>query len=301
MFNIDQLVSEEYYNFTRDIYPFSSSCHKGISCYDHFISPMGYEVIILPFYSSTKNIELLQHNNFIVVDRLNHINEKALFAFKLVDNTNMTAKKYKLTVMTLFYDETNEDLENFYNYYINQGVEHFFMYYNGRLDDRPNLIYNSNITYIEWNYCYWYLTKDTNQRIHHAQIPALLSFSKKYLPHTEYSLMIDTDEFLFVDQCTLKSYIMSQQNKKNLHTNHNWSHIDFKTGQVKYFTENQNRAKSILCSDACSIKFIPNVHIMQNSQPCDVQLFHNKKDLHNKLKKKETNNQLESLILPFPA
>ena len=80
----------------------------------------------------------------------------------------ISKKKYKLTLTTLF--KTDFNLINiFYDYYKKQGVEHFYLYYNGQITDNLKKLCNKiDITLIEWNYQYW----NTNAKYsrHYAQL-----------------------------------------------------------------------------------------------------------------------------------
>lgn len=132
-------------------------------------------------------------------------------------------KKYKLDVpfkssekigniaiTTLFKDDYNI-FPVFYNYYMIQGVDHFYMYYNGIINDKIKNMFNyDNVTLIEWNFRYW--NKNCKYR-HHAQIgqmhDALYKFGKD---NYDYMIFSDLDEYLYVKKKSLKSYI--QQNSK---------------------------------------------------------------------------------------
>ena len=55
----------------------------------------------------------------------------------------ISKKKYKLTLTTLF--KTDFNLINiFYDYYKKQGVEHFYLYYNGQITDNLKKLCDRN-------------------------------------------------------------------------------------------------------------------------------------------------------------
>lgn len=132
-------------------------------------------------------------------------------------------KKYKLDVpfissekignialTTLFKDDYNI-FPIFYNYYMKQGVDHFYMYYNGIINDKIKNIFNyKNVTLIQWDFRYW--NKNCKYR-HHAQMGqlhnALYKFGKN---NFNYMIFCDFDEYLYVEKKSLKSFIKKYPN-----------------------------------------------------------------------------------------
>lgn len=111
----------------------------------------------------------------------------------------ISKKKYKLTLTTLF--KTDFNLINiFYDYYKKQGVEHFYLYYNGQITDNLKKLCDRNdITLIEWNYQYW----NTNAKYsrHYAQLgqmhDAIYRFGKNIC---DYMIFCDLDEYMRVEK-----------------------------------------------------------------------------------------------------
>lgn len=106
-----------------------------------------------------------------------------------------TCKNKKLAVTTLFKDDYKLN-QIFYDYYKKQGVEHFYMYYNGIINDEIQKYYDKeDITLIEWNYIYWNNNSKYSQ--HYAQLgqmhDAIYNFGKD---NYEYMLFCDLDEYL---------------------------------------------------------------------------------------------------------
>jgi hypothetical protein len=280
MININNILLVKNDEFIFKRYK-SNITHKetGINIYEHFITPDGYEIVLLPFYSKLEIIDYLKSNNFYIIHNMNG-NEPCLFAYRLLQTTKkIVEKKYYLSLMTLFYRENYNDLNIFYQYYIDQGVDHFFMYYNGKLSEKNNLPLNEKVTYIEWDFKYWAEHNSTLK--HHAQIPAMISFQKKYLPYCEYALMIDTDEFLYCPNNTIKNYLISNKIKCHLFTRHNWAKINFSNGMVKFLNKDHPRGKTIILSRQFSIEHTPSIHRIKPSVLCDIELFHNNKKQHN--------------------
>lgn len=108
-----------------------------------------------------------------------------------------TYKNKKLALTTLF--KSDYKLMNiFYDYYKKQGVEHFYMYYNGTISDDIKKYYNKeDITLMEWNYVYG--NKDSVIPRHYAQPgqmhDALYRFGKE---EYEYMIFCDLDEYLYI-------------------------------------------------------------------------------------------------------
>lgn len=252
----------------------------GIKYYDHFINPNGYEVIILPFYADNSIIEYLNMHGFITIKNLCG-NEPCIFSYKnpISSDIQEIENKYTLSVMTMFYKETYDDLDIFYRYYIDQGADHFFMYYNGPLEEANNFPFKDNVTYIEWNYKYFIEHNSIDK--HHAQIPAMVSFQKKYLPYYNYALLIDTDEFLYHPNHTIKDYLVNNNTENHLFTRHNWAKINFSDGIIDFINNNSRRGKTILCSKNFKIYDLPSVHRLKGAIDCDIDLFHNNKRQHN--------------------
>ncbi len=86
----------------------------------------------------------------------------------------------------------------FYNYYKEQGVQHFYMYYNGIITPEISKIFDKpDVTLVEWNYHYW------NPRgvkyAHHAQMGQMHHALYKYGKDIyEYMIFCDLDEYLHI-------------------------------------------------------------------------------------------------------
>jgi len=103
--------------------------------------------------------------------------------------------KYELALTTLFKDDY-ELINIFYPYYINQGIQHFYMYYNGILTDEIKTLYNkNNITLIEWNFIYWNNTELHNHHAQSGQIHHALYKYGKVL--SKYLIFNDLDEYMY--------------------------------------------------------------------------------------------------------
>ena len=116
-----------------------------------------------------------------------------------------------LCLTTLFKDDYNL-FPNFYNYYKRQGVQHFFMYYNGLLNNKIKEIFNyKDVTLIEWNFRYWNPKKYKYR--HHAQLGQMHHALYKYgKDNYEYMIFNDLDEYLFIPNIKLVEYIKLNTN-----------------------------------------------------------------------------------------
>jgi hypothetical protein len=125
-------------------------------------------------------------------------------AYRLDKNTSSN-HKYTLCHTTLFKDD-HYLLKRFVKYYERQGVEHFYMYYNGPLTDLLDRDEYKNVTFIEWNYEYYIDPKDG-----HAQSGQINHALYKYgKPSTEYMIYNDLDEYMFIANISLSTLL--QQN-----------------------------------------------------------------------------------------
>lgn len=137
-------------------------------------------------------------------------------------------KKFFLTITTLFKDDY-QLFPIFYDYYKNQGVEHFYLYYNGIITKKiKNYLNRRDVTLIQWNFRYWNGSKKDFEKKgfkyrHHAQMGqihhAIYNYGKD---NSEYMIFCDMDEYLHINGYNLKSFI--QETNKDLYSFSNiWS------------------------------------------------------------------------------
>ena len=167
-------------------------------------------IYIYDYYSSinTNTIHVsVEYKNIVHSYSLEHI---------------VTTMTNKLTLTTLFKDDY-ETFPFFYKYYKDQGVSHFYLYYNGRITPE---IYeyiksnndNNDITLIEWDFHYWnFLDEDKDKTIakgeylyaHHAQMGqihhAIYRYGKEL---NEYMIFCDFDEYLYIPKTSLLQFIL---------------------------------------------------------------------------------------------
>lgn len=127
---------------------------------------------------------------------LNHIHDNAIDS------------KHKLALTTLFKDDYLL-FPLFYDYYTNQGVTNFYMYYNGKPTEEIIRIFNlPNVVLIEWDFPYWNPSKYKYK--HHAQMGQISHALYKYGKNVnEYMIFCDLDEYMYV-KIPLYSFIRSK-------------------------------------------------------------------------------------------
>ena len=177
-----------------------------VNYYDNFITNKK-EFILLPNYYDSDQIKLPPD--------FNQTTKKECIYIRDTDKPDtVMSEKYFLVLMTLFYWETNQELQLFYNYYRKQGVEKFFMFYNGMLTNRADLPVYDDIEYIEWDFAYYYIFQE--RRDHHAQVQAMTTFYHKYSNFFDFCIMCDTDEFIYIPDNTISNILKYKYSDINL-------------------------------------------------------------------------------------
>lgn len=117
-----------------------------------------------------------------------------------------TTTKNILSLTTLFKDDY-ELIDPFYKYYDEQGVEMFYLYYNGKIDNIDIEKFNKyNIILIEWDF---YYRDENNIFPNHAQKGQVNHALWKYgKDNFEYMIFCDFDEYLYVENKTLFTEII---------------------------------------------------------------------------------------------
>jgi len=137
-------------------------------------------------------------------------------------------KDKKLALTTLFKNDYKL-IKIFYDYYKNQGVEHFFMYYNGKIDDEVKSYFNyEDITLIEWDFKYRHCNSVPSG--HYAQLgqihDAIYRFGKdKY----EYMLFCDLDEYFYLPNNGKLIDLVSDENVDTFVFHNCWANTEDNT------------------------------------------------------------------------
>lgn len=128
-----------------------------------------------------------------------------------LQNIKIRDINYNLALTTLFKGDYIL-FPLFYDYYKNQGVEHFFMYYNGKItDDIERAFRKDDVTLVEWDYKYWN-NKDEYKYTHHAQLGqmhhAIYRFGKN---NCRYMIFCDLDEYLYTPNSKIIEFIKKHE------------------------------------------------------------------------------------------
>lgn len=143
-----------------------------------------------------EGIRIIEYNILEKKDEIHveYNNIKNKYTINYSDND-----KFLLTITTLFKDDYDL-IDIFYNYYTEQGVEYFYLYYNGKINDDIVHKYEKyqNITLIEWDFVYF--NYNNKNSIHYSQIAqmhhAIYKFGKNF---SKYMIFCDYDEYLKAD------------------------------------------------------------------------------------------------------
>lgn len=186
------------YNDGIDINQLYISCEdERLALYEK-ISEINYEPTEILKYScqTAKSINrfIIKYNNIVKEFNLENLHSTS-------DNS--------VALTTLFKNDSHL-INIFYDYYIRQGVTHFYLYYNGiaskDIIERCNL---PGILLIDWNFKYW----NTNKKfVHHAQMGqinhALYRFGKEI---HKYMIFCDFDEYLYIPGKVLANYFTEKE------------------------------------------------------------------------------------------
>lgn len=117
-----------------------------------------------------------------------------------------------LTLTTLCKDDYRL-FAPFYKYYKEQGVSHFYIYYNNQLTQEVKDVFDKeDVTLLEWNHL-WMLNSNT----HHAQTGQLSHSLFKYGKDAcEHMIFCDLDEYLRVPKLTLKELVTINKDHINI-------------------------------------------------------------------------------------
>ena len=145
-----------------------------------------------------------------------------------LERENIKHAPDKLSLTTLFKKDFHL-VNRFYDCYLSQGVEQFYLYYNGIITDSVAKVCDKNeITLIEWNYSYW---NDSSREFrHHAQMGQMHDALYRYgKGNFEYMIFCDLDEYLHIPGDTLMNFIQNNDYDKIGFLNH-WA-TDFQEYQ----------------------------------------------------------------------
>jgi GR25 family glycosyltransferase involved in LPS biosynthesis len=169
-----------------------------------------YEPTLLLIY----NVEFITCQQYV---EIKYSNKTYCIPFTTV---NITSKQNNIVLTTLFKDDYKL-FPIFYDYYKNQGISHFYMYYNGKITQNiKSILDKPDVTLIEWDYNYWNVNC---KYAHHAQMGQLHNAIYKYgKDKHQYIICCDLDEYLHIPNKTIKQFI--NDTHKDCYIFHNiWS------------------------------------------------------------------------------
>jgi hypothetical protein len=161
------------------------------------------------------------YNNRKFTINQNNTNAELLFDNSYLSLTTLCKNDYEL-------------IQPFINYYIRNGVERFYIYYNGIItpDIKQNIVnichkYDismKKIIFIEWNFAYWH--NDSLHSIHHAQLGqmhhALYFFGKS---HSQYMIFCDLDEYFYIKNCTIENSLRKNELADTFCFHNSWAKL----------------------------------------------------------------------------
>jgi hypothetical protein len=176
----------------------------------------------------------------------------------IINNYNLcnhTSTQNKTLAQTTLMKDDYKLIDIFHQYYLDQGVQYFYIYYNGILTDEiKKLFERDNVKLIGWNYHYW------NKKPlfeHHAQLGQMYHALYKYGKcNVEYMIFNDFDEYMYNPNIKLIDMV-KQNNNDTIGFFNNWCNtLDnkiplefpttfYKDGQLGY----NNRSKCIHKTD----------------------------------------------------
>lgn len=111
-----------------------------------------------------------------------------------IEHIEPLENKHKLGFATLFKDDCSFIRTNV-DHYRKQGVDCFYLYYNGSTLPE-GLLQGPDIIYKTWNIQPYMYSSSTSNFIHNAQTAFLTMFHLKYFDDNEYVILADLDEFI---------------------------------------------------------------------------------------------------------
>lgn len=224
------------------------------------------------FYGSLpdSNTLVIKINNMlyktIVVDDIEHIEP--------------IQTRHKLAYATLFKDDYSF-IEHSVNYYRKQGVDCFYLYYNGSVLPE-NMPQGEDIIYRLWD-IQPYMYKSTGCNfIHNAQTAFLTMFQLKYFDDNEYVILGDLDEFIIVynSDITLVDKL-NQLNEDVVKVKNHWATIDGNT--ITYNSLALDENKQAKCIYKGSYTKAIGIHYPKDNvtyESSDLRMLHMNNVLH---------------------
>ena len=150
-------------------------------------------------------------------------NLKRSYTLQHLANTNTNTNTNESLVLTTLFKDDFRLFPIFYDYYMKQGVTHFYMYYNGISTPHIKQLLNKrNVTLIDWPFQYF--NNKNCKYLHHAQPGQLHHALYKYgKGRHDYMVFCDLDEYLYIPNVSLKEYILQHKEIDSFGFLNKWS------------------------------------------------------------------------------
>jgi hypothetical protein len=119
--------------------------------------------------------------------------------------------KQKIAITTLFKDD-HHLFPLYYHYYKRQGIDHFYMYYNGKLNNLPQPALQTfqehpdDVTLIEWDFPYW--NHPQAKYKHNAQMGQIHDALHRYGKDSyDYMIFCDFDEYMYFEYTRIRDVV----------------------------------------------------------------------------------------------
>lgn len=251
-------------------------------------APVDPKYIIVTVNNNNKRLTLSETHikdsnepiSIYIYEYITHANSSIKVNVKLTNNMTKTyelkhiyeSKKtnnHFLALTTLFKHD-HYLFPIFYNYYKAQGVQHFYMYYNGIITEEINKLFaKQDVTLVEWRFHYW--NPPGIKYPHHAQMGQMHHALYRYgKDNYEYMIFCDLDEYLHIPR---NRFIDTETNTNtNANTNTNTTEEPPKT--LIYFKNKNNNTKKDATKDA-SKKTISISNFIKDNSHIDIFGFCN--------------------------
>ena len=250
--------------------------------HDHFVCN-GFEFIVLPYPTLSVADDVLKAHNFKT-----HYGtpckgwEPFYFGYRKTQLPNTYNNTHNIVMCVYFFRNPNIEIERFFEYYYSQGIDKIFMYYCGKLTDRPNLPQRDYVEYFEWDFIHFIdrVPAEPPKKELFSQTYLYNAFMHKISPLCNWTFFCDLDEYIQVPKYTLKEYLALPTHCTHLFTHHRLANINFQTNVItsEHIVTQPHLGKTIIKGD-----LVKNSHVMGNHKVIgcqlkteDLTMYHNK-------------------------
>jgi len=190
-------------------------------------------------------------------------------------------KRWRLAIATLFKFETVAMVERFLDYYRRQGVEMFYLYYNG--PELPaGLVDDVDVCFRLWDFPYW--NKPDFTYMHCAQSIFLTTVRLRHKDDCEWLALIDLDEFIYCDRVDkagrLVDYLESCTSYDVVRVRNHWATCPDSGGPIKFAAESGDWLDRTKCiyrrsfNGQFAIHGPKNIGLFKEFRAVDLKLLH---------------------------